>query len=494
MINIQAFANEHHIKFGTSGIRSLNTLLTDKVCYVYTFAFLRYLENTQQITKNSRIILAGDLRSNTDHILEIINQAIIDDGYLTNYCGKIPTPALCNYSIQENCPGIMVTGSHIPADMNGIKYYKKDGEILKIDEKKILLQSFALDETLFDQSEHIKKLTSTPLTISTAAYNAYLNRYLDFFPANCLQGLKIGLYAHSSVAIKPLHYLLQTLGATVTPFGDAATFHPIDTEALAKSDIELAEQYISKYGFNCIVSTDGDGDRPLVTDEYGQWVHGDIVGMICAHILNAKYVVTPLTCNSSIDLISQFTAIYRTRIGSPYVIEKMNELIEKGCKDVIGFESNGGVLVGTSLNLHHKTINALPTRDSILPILSILFYINQKKITISNLINTFCYVYTISDSIKQVSPEISQALFQQLKSDPININQLLNIKQAILDVDITDGLRVRFNNNTIVYLRQSGNAPELRCYTEAKTKKQAKELNEHCINSIKSWMIAYERK
>ena len=32
---------------------------------------------------------------------------------------------------------IMVTGSHIPADRNGLKFYRRDGEIDKADEAKL---------------------------------------------------------------------------------------------------------------------------------------------------------------------------------------------------------------------------------------------------------------------------------------------------------------------------------------------------------------------
>jgi phosphomannomutase len=35
------------------------------------------------------------------------------------------------------------------------------------------------------------------------------------------------------------------------------------------------------------------------------------------------------------------------------------------------------------------------------------------------------------------------------------------------ELDLTDGLRVRFASGAVVHLRPSGNAPECRCYAEA---------------------------
>ncbi len=49
-------------------------------------------------------------------------------------CGFIPTPALALYAMSRKRASLMVTGSHIPADRNGIKFYRPDGEIDKNDE------------------------------------------------------------------------------------------------------------------------------------------------------------------------------------------------------------------------------------------------------------------------------------------------------------------------------------------------------------------------
>ena len=48
-------------------------------------------------------------------------------------------------------------------------------------------------------------------------------------------------------------------------------------------------------------------------------------------------------------------------------------------------------------------------------------------------------------------------------------------------------LRLRFNNGDIVHLRPSGNAPELRCYTEANTQENAKILCEQCLARVAEW-------
>ena len=58
-----------------------------------------------------------------------IFQAVLDMQYIPVNCGKIPTPTIVYYGIKREIPSIMVTGSHIPDDRNGIKFNKSNGEI-----------------------------------------------------------------------------------------------------------------------------------------------------------------------------------------------------------------------------------------------------------------------------------------------------------------------------------------------------------------------------
>ena len=43
-------------------------------------------------------------------------------------------------------------------------------------------------------------------------------------------------------------------------------------------------------------------------------------------------------------------------------------------------------------------------------------------------------------------------------------------------IDLTDGLRVSFADGSVIHLRPSGNAPELRCYVEAESREVAEAL------------------
>ena len=58
---------------------------------------------------------------------------------------------------------------------------------------------------------------------------------------------------------------------------------------------------------------------------------------------------------------------------------------------------------------------------------------------------------------------------------------------AMVDRCDMDGLRLTFANKRIIHLRGSGNAPELRCYTEAETNAAAEQL----CNAILVWVAKH---
>lgn len=97
----------------------------------------------------------------------------------------------------------------------------------------------------------------------------YVRRYLDFFPAEGLRGMKVIVYQHSAVGRDLLVDVLRGLGATVIPLGLSDEFVPIDTEDISDerlSDLQWMANGAKVDGVpvDALLSTDGDSDRPLV--------------------------------------------------------------------------------------------------------------------------------------------------------------------------------------------------------------------------------------
>jgi phosphomannomutase len=486
-ISISGLMQQTGVQFGTSGVRGLADSLTDYVSYAYTAAFLQHLLASGSLEAESRVVIAGDFRPSSPRIMAAVARAVNEKGLSVINAGTVPTPAVAFYGMQQNIPSIMVTGSHIPDDRNGIKFNKPTGEILKNDEAAIRDQVVEIPQALFDAGGMFVAPQALPEE-NAAPYQQYLKRYQQLFPQGCLQGSRIGLYEHSSVARQLLREILESLGAEVRLLGYSDRFVPVDTEAIRIEDIELAKKWSAEYQLDSIVSTDGDGDRPLVSDEQGNWLRGDVAGILCARFLNAKNVVTPVSSNSAVEKCGWFQQVQRTRIGSPYVISGMNHFLQEGKEAVVGYEANGGFLTADSLIVGEGRLQPLPTRDAVIVILSILMLSRQRAVPVSGLLDLLPQRFTHSDRLKDFPTEQSRSLIGGFSSGGKDAIERVfgETFGRVQETDETDGLRIFFDSGEVVHLRPSGNAPELRCYNEANSAGRAREMNRICMEILRN--------
>ncbi len=466
-INMSELIDSCGVKFGTSGARGLVEQMSGRVCYAYAAAFW------QAVGSGVQVVVGHDLRPSSPDMARACIRAFNDLGVEVIYAGALPTPALAYYAQTLGVPALIVTGSHIPFDRNGIKFYRADGEISKEDEQAMLQAQLTLPEMV--------DLPVLPAIVGQAR-QAYISRYMDFFGVDSLCGRKVAVYQHSSVARDLLVEVFEQLGADVLALGRTDTFVPIDTEAVRAEDIAQAKEWAAQYDFDMLVSTDGDADRPLIGDEQGNWLRGDVVGVLCAQFLRADTVVTPVSSNTVLEKSAQFSKVLRTRIGSPYVIAAMQR--QSGV--VAGYEANGGVLLGSAVARDDIVLSALPTRDALLPMLALLELAQQKQCRVSALTETLPARYTHSDRLQAFATEKSQQLLSDLQENPVQLTEWLAPGQGeVVNVDRTDGLRVTFFSGVIVHLRPSGNAPELRCYAEADSAEQARQLCNDCLARVR---------
>jgi phosphomannomutase len=488
--SIQALMDESGVKFGTSGARGLVTELTDRIAYAYTCGFLQFLADAGELPASGgpvEVLVGGDLRPSTPRIMEAVLRAAADAGYRPVSCGRIPSPALALLGFARRIPSIMVTGSHIPDDRNGIKFNKCSGEVLKDDEPGITRQVVELPDGLFDAKGAFTTPAPAERPIHGEALAAYVARCTGAFATDALRGLRIGVYQHSAVARDVLADLLRRLGADVVPLGRSDRFIPVDTEAIRDEDVVLARQWAAGGKFDAIVSADGDSDRPLVSDERGEWLRGDVAGILCARFLGADSISTPVSCNTAVEKCGWFPEVRRTRIGSPFVVSSMHAAAAAGAQRVVGYEANGGFLLQSAITLEGRSLAALPTRDAVIVILAVLLLARREGRTISQLAATLPARFTASDRLKEFPTEQSRAILARFSTghaaaDRAALDAVFGPEFGpARDLDRTDGLRVTLASGEILHLRPSGNAPEFRCYTEAATEERARAMNARAL-------------
>lgn len=455
-------------KFGTSGLRGLVAELTPDLVADYTRAFLA------SCAHGGAVHVGWDLRPSSPAIAEEVIRSIVQSGLSAIDCGALPTPALALAAMGAGHAAIMVTGSHIPADRNGLKFYAPAGEITKDDEARILSALGAAPGTGGGTREP-----------GEGAGAAYQRRYTDAFGAGALDGLRIGVYQHSSVARDLLGGTLRTMGAEVIALARSDIFIPVDTEAVDPGTRARLAEWCAQNRLDALVSTDGDADRPMLCDATGKVVPGDVLGALTARALGADVICTPVSSNTMIDSMPEFTQIARTRIGSPYVIAAMEEaLAADPAAHVCGYEANGGFLLGFAAQGPAGQIAPLMTRDAFLPIVAVLAAANATGQSVADLVAALPPRFTAADRLTEVAPEASATLIADLQG-PAARAAFFAETGPESGVDTTDGLRVSFASGAIVHLRASGNAPEFRCYTEAGSEAAAARLLRHYLAKLR---------
>ena len=442
------------VKFGTSGLRGLVTGMTPALITAHVQAFLVACDT------GGVLCVGRDLRPSSPRIAEDVIRAARAMGCRVIDCGALPTPALALAAQAAGAGAVMVTGSHIPADRNGLKFYTRTGEITKADEAAILAH---LDDT------HSPADTPGILVTDDTAAAAYVARYVDAFGAGALGGQRIGVYSHSAVGRDDLMQILTALGAEVVELGRSAHFIPVDTEAVDAQTRAQIAAWVAEHSLDALVSTDGDSDRPLLADETGRVLPGDILGQITAQALGAEVVATPISSNSGVTQ-KGFTAVQLTQIGSPYVIAAM----EAAGGRVVGYEANGGFLLGFDAKGPAGPLPALATRDCTLPILMTL-YAGREGIAARAAQEPA--VVTCADRLQDVALSKSRALIGHWQQEPAARAVFLGaLGKQEQSMDLTDGLRLILTDGDVIHVRPSGNAPELRLYIETKDQGTADRL------------------
>jgi phosphomannomutase len=443
-------------QFGTSGLRGLASDLTADFisCYVAAFA--------KSCDLGAGLFVGRDLRASSPEILASVIAAGRGAGLNVTDCGTLPTPALAMAAMQAGAGAIMVTGSHIPADRNGLKFYLPMGEISKLDEARM---TAALPQT------------APPMgaggSISRnfdGAVQAYAARYSRAFGPMALAGLRLGVYQHSSAARDILMDVLCQLGAQPIALGRSDHFIPVDTEALAPDMRANLAHWAQQHALDAILSTDGDGDRPLLATHRGDVIAGDIWGVLTAQALGAQAICTPVSANSIIGQSCGFSQVVHCKIGSPYVIAAMQDMMAQNpALRVAGFEPNGGFLLGYTAQGPAGALPPLMTRDALLPMIAPLAAAKSKACQLEALVQALGARAAGADRISPAPMgQAAQFLHQLTHSADARLQFLAHFGPE-LSVNTTDGLRITLPKGRILHLRPSGNAPEFRIYAEAET-------------------------
>ncbi len=493
------------LRFGTSGRRGRVTDLTQLETYICVLGELEFLRSIPVedggVRRGDEFFIAHDLRPSSiafdpaqqdrGEICQAAIQAILEAGLKPVNLGALPTPALMYYALQRRRGSLMVTGSHIPFDLNGYKLNRSVGELLKEHEAPInesvervrgRIYGEAFGTSRFNERGMLRAGHCDLPQVNPDGGAAYLNRYKKFFSGADLNGRRILVYQHSAVGRDLLADLLEQFGAEVIVRGRSDEFVAIDTEAIDQAQLSAIQALADGAGpLWAIVSTDGDSDRPLILGlESGhvRFFGGDLVGMVVGEYLGADAVVVPVTCNDAIDRGALAPMLEpKTRVGSPFVVAGMMAAKAKGRKRICGWEANGGFLLGSDIEQDGRALSALPTRDAFLPILGVLFAARARGLQLNEVFQKLPKRFSRAALLRNFPREDGKSLIAALSAvQPSRLEPFFHGSGGIEKIDLTDGVRIYFENGDVTHFRPSGNADEFRIYAVADTQGRADEI------------------
>jgi phosphomannomutase / phosphoglucomutase len=226
-----------------------------------------------------KINVGRDVRLSSKRLRDAIVAGLVSSGCEVTDVGEVPTPLLY-YSVQHlQCHGgVMITGSHNPAEYNGFKIVAGSGTIHG-EEIQALRQM--IDAANFDKGQGSVR----EFDIVTS----YVNEISSQFKFS--RRLKVVLDAGNGVAGPAMHRVLERLNVDAKELyfdmdGRFPNHHPDPTVEQNLDDLKKAVvQSRAELG----IAFDGDGDRIGAVDEKGEVVWGDYLLLIYAReILTRK--------------------------------------------------------------------------------------------------------------------------------------------------------------------------------------------------------------
>lgn len=229
----------------------------------------------------STLVIAQDGRLSSPALGKSLAEGILSTGVDLLDIGIVPTPVLYFVAYHhESHSGIMLTGSHNPAEYNGLKIVLA-GETLA--EDKILALKKRID------SNDFHKNSAGTLTENSMFTNEYIGIITD--DIRIARPMKVVIDAGNGVAGELAPILLKTLGCEVIELfcdidGTFPNHHPDPSKPANLTDLISSVQH---YKADIGIAFDGDGDRMGIIDSGGKIIWPDRQMMLFSkHILAKK--------------------------------------------------------------------------------------------------------------------------------------------------------------------------------------------------------------
>lgn len=439
--------------FGTDGIRGrsnrdpMTVQNAVRIGQAIASYFLTVNEGSRMAHQNHRprILMGKDTRLSGYMFESALAAGIMSVGVDVQLVGPLPTPAISFLTTNMRADaGIVLSASHNPYVDNGFKIFGSDGYKLpdsaEVEIERIALsdQSLSCDASLIGKARRIED-----------ASGRYIVFVKNSFPQDLtLEGLRIVLDCANGAAHRVAPTTLEELGAEVITVGTSPNGYNINHKC-GSTYPELVQSKVLETRADLGISLDGDADRAIFVDEYGNIIDGDHIIALCA--LNLKQqnrlkdnsVVVTVMSNLGLEVALREEGIrtVRSQVGDRYVMQQMIE-------HSLNF---GGEASGHLIFRDYTT-----TGDGLIAAMQVLGIMQRKKQPLSRL--------------SQLVKSYPQMLVNVLVREKPPLESLTRFQEELLEAE------ERLGGSGRVLVRYSGTEQKARVMVEAKSEELVHEL------------------
>ncbi|MBM6874592.1 phosphoglucosamine mutase [Fusobacterium mortiferum] len=331
--------------FGTDGIRGeANRELTVDIALRLGYALGYYLRRENPNKKKIKVIMGCDTRISGYMLRSALLAGLTSMGVHVDFVGVISTPAVAYLTKEKKAAaGIMISASHNPAKDNGLKVFAGNGYKLP-DEVELEIERLMDDPTILINPVAGDKVGK--FKYAEDEYYSYRDHLLSAVNGD-FSGMKIVVDTANGSAYRIAKDVFLALGAEVVLINDAPNGTNINVKC-GSTHPEILTKVVIGYEADLGLAYDGDADRLIAVDRFGNIIDGDKIiatlamGMKRRGELKGNKVVTTVMSNMGFEnyLKENGIELLRANVGDRYVLEKMIE------HDVaIGGEQSGHIIL-----------------------------------------------------------------------------------------------------------------------------------------------------
>ena len=439
--------------FGTDGFRGKAGVdLTAE----HAFKIGRFLGNYYGGKhEGAKIVIGKDTRLSSYTYEAALASGITSSGCDAYLLHVTTTPCVSYITRTENFDcGVMISASHNPFYDNGIKLMNENGE--KMDDD---LQD-EIEKYIDGEIEELPFASEDKIGKTIDFYNGR-NRYIGYLTnlaTKSFENCKVGLDCANGSSWMIARSVFDALGAKTYVINNEPNGTNINKDA-GSTHIEGLQKFVVDNNLDVGFAFDGDADRCLAVDEYGNVINGDVIMYIAAKYLKAhgqlpsNTVVTTIMSNFGLYKALDKCGIgyEKTAVGDRYVYENM-----KAYDHMIGGEQSGHVIFRKYAHTGDGLITAI--------------------MMMNILVDTQLPLSVLAEGVRMY-PQVLKNVVVDDKDGTLN-------DPAVM-ASVTKCTN-ELGDNGRVLLRKSGTEPLLRVMAEAGSDKECEEKVDAIIDAMKA--------